>query len=165
MDGGRRKGLKDGGGEKGGMEVRALFFVISQSIEALLKLWCHECSRVFEDRLVSTEDRDWFQKLLRDRMSKDFKLDPAEVLGKGPLLYGDFMVANTDNKIYDEITDIDKVRNCLPFFLSLHPYLSLLFVPPSPPLTSLPLPPPSLFLALSLPHFLSPSLSDARDPC
>ena len=78
-------------------------------MENLLKLWCHECSRVFEDRLVSTEDREWFQKLLQSRMSKDFDVDSAEVLGTGPLLYGDFMVANTDNKIYEEITDLDKV--------------------------------------------------------
>lgn len=75
----------------------------------LLRLWCHECNRVFEDRLVNTEDRDWFQKLLRTRMSKDFGIDSAEVLGSGPLLYGDFMVANTDNKLYEQITDVDKV--------------------------------------------------------
>ena len=42
-------------------------------------------------------------------MAADFELDSKEVLGSGPLLYGDFMVANTDNKIYEEITDIDKV--------------------------------------------------------
>lgn len=69
---------------------------------------------MFEDRLVSTEDRDWFQKLLQSRMSKDFDVDSAEVLGTGPLLYGDFMVANTDNKIYEEITDIDKVLSTFP---------------------------------------------------
>lgn len=64
---------------------------------------------MFEDRLVSTEDREWFQKLLHTRMSLDFQLDATEVLGKGPLLYGDFMVPNTDNKVYDEITDMEKV--------------------------------------------------------
>ena len=46
-------------------------------------------------------------------MSKDFELEAEEVLGIGPLLYGDFMVANTDNKIYEEITDIVKVNNYL----------------------------------------------------
>ena len=75
----------------------------------LLRLWCHECNRVFEDRLVNTEDRDWFQKLLQTRMSMDFDLDSTEVLGTGPLLYGDFMVANTDNKQYEEITNMEKV--------------------------------------------------------
>lgn len=78
-------------------------------MNGLLRLWCHECSRVFEDRLVNTDDRDWFQDLLKSRISLDFELDPVEVLGSGPLLYGDFMVPNTDNKIYEEITDMDKV--------------------------------------------------------
>ena len=75
----------------------------------LLRLWCHECSRVFEDRLVNTEDREWFQTLLRKHMASDFNENPENVLGSGPLLYGDFMMANTDNKLYEEITDIEKV--------------------------------------------------------
>lgn len=64
---------------------------------------------MFEDRLVNTEDKEWFQELLRKHMSSDFQVDPTKVLGSGPLLYGDFMLANTDNKLYEEITDVDKV--------------------------------------------------------
>ena len=85
------------------------FFPFSQDLNGMLRLWCHECSRVFEDRLVSAEDRDWFQNLLKKRMAKDFDMDYDQVLGPGPLLYGDFMVANTDNKIYEEIVDTTKV--------------------------------------------------------
>ena len=66
---------------------------------------------MFEDRLVSKEDRDWFQELLRKHMASDFNENPGEVLGTGPLLYGDFMMANTDNKIYDEIVDTEKVHS------------------------------------------------------
>ena len=75
----------------------------------MLRLWCHECSRVFEDRLVNTEDKEWFQELLRKHVSSDFQVDSTAVLGSGPLFYGDFMLANTDNKLYEEITNIDKV--------------------------------------------------------
>ena len=28
------------------------------------RLWAHETSRVFADRLINDEDRDWFQELL-----------------------------------------------------------------------------------------------------
>lgn len=31
------------------------------SAEMLARLWCHETSRVFADRLVCVEDRLWFQ--------------------------------------------------------------------------------------------------------
>lgn len=51
-------------------------------------------------------------------MSMDFALDSTEVLGTGPLLYGDFMVANTDNKLYEEIIDIDKVTPFIYFKIS-----------------------------------------------
>lgn len=30
------------------------------SVEALAKLWIHEASRVFADRLVNSEDNTWF---------------------------------------------------------------------------------------------------------
>ncbi len=40
----------------------------------------------------------------------DFDVKPDEVLGEGALLYGDFMMPNTDNKIYEEITDHAKVQ-------------------------------------------------------
>lgn len=33
--------------------------------EKLLKLWCHEESRVFRDRLISAEDRAWFNDALQ----------------------------------------------------------------------------------------------------
>lgn len=64
---------------------------------------------MFEDRLVNNEDRDWFQQLIRKTMSSEFSVDPEEILGEGPLLYGDFMMPNTDNKSYEEITDTEKV--------------------------------------------------------
>ena len=40
----------------------------------------------------------------------DFGVKESEVLGDGPLLYGDFMVPNADNKIYEEIMDQQKVH-------------------------------------------------------
>ena len=58
---------------------------------------------------MSTEDRMWFQELLRKYLTSDFHVDPIKVLGSGHLLYGDFMLANMDNKLYEEITDIEKV--------------------------------------------------------
>lgn len=74
----------------------------------LLRLWFHECCRVFQDRLVNSEDRQWFDEKMRSKMT-DFGVKDNVVLGEGPLLYGDFMVPNADNKIYEEILDQEKV--------------------------------------------------------
>lgn len=87
----------------------------------MLKLWCHECSRVFEDRLVNPEDRQWFQQLLKNRLSDEFNSNPDEIVGDGTLLYGDFMTPNADVKVYEEITDYEKVcvnrKRCLVYVL------------------------------------------------
>lgn len=33
--------------------------------DKFLRLWCHEESRVFRDRLISAEDRTWFNGALQ----------------------------------------------------------------------------------------------------
>ena len=38
-----------------------------------VKLWAHECMRVFQDRLISQEDRDQLQDLLKEKTAQKFK--------------------------------------------------------------------------------------------
>jgi dynein heavy chain len=40
--------------------------------EGLLKLWAHESSRVFRDRLICTADQDWFDTAVCRALSRDF---------------------------------------------------------------------------------------------
>ncbi|XP_066527086.1 dynein axonemal heavy chain 1 [Hoplias malabaricus] len=74
----------------------------------LLQLWYHESCRVFQDRLVSTEDREWFDQLLQQCM-QEFGCSFQEVIPHQPLLFGDFMVPGTDNKVYQLIEDREKL--------------------------------------------------------
>ena len=39
-------------------------------VEPVIKLWYHECARVFHDRLTDDEDRFWFNKFMRSLLSK-----------------------------------------------------------------------------------------------
>ncbi|KAG7263605.1 hypothetical protein CRUP_020855, partial [Coryphaenoides rupestris] len=64
----------------------------------LLRLWYHESCRVFQDRLVSPEDRDWFERLLQTCM-EELGCGMEEVVPARPVLYGDFMIPGADNKI------------------------------------------------------------------
>ena len=36
--------------------------------ESLIRLWCHECMRVFGDRLINNEDRGWFSDMLQSKV-------------------------------------------------------------------------------------------------
>ncbi|KAM9362199.1 LOW QUALITY PROTEIN: dynein axonemal heavy chain 1 [Symphorus nematophorus] len=74
----------------------------------LLQLWYHESCRVFQDRLVCAEDRDWFNGLLKDCIQK-FECNFEEVVPCQPVLYGDFMVPGADHKVYILIQDKEKL--------------------------------------------------------
>ncbi|GKT35962.1 Dynein heavy chain, partial [Aduncisulcus paluster] len=79
---------------------------------SVVKLWCHECERVFSDRLISVEDRSWFRDLLCTKCKDDFRVvsENVYVKEKGErLIFADFMV-DTDPRPYEEIGDFKKLR-------------------------------------------------------
>jgi len=91
----------------------------------LIRLWVHENLRVFRDRLVNNDDREWFDGQLRVLIPKYFNGDvfaKADANGNGcleweevvhcemaHLIYGDFMDPAADPKLYSEITDTVKM--------------------------------------------------------
>ncbi|XP_077458505.1 dynein axonemal heavy chain 1 [Stigmatopora argus] len=72
--------------------------------EMLLQLWYHENCRVFQDRLVCAEDREWFNSLLRT-LIEELGCDFSVVVPCQPILYGDFMVPGALHKDYTFISD------------------------------------------------------------
>ncbi|XP_054262356.1 dynein axonemal heavy chain 1-like [Macrosteles quadrilineatus] len=89
-----------------------------QRAEDLVRIWYHENTRVFRDRLVNDKDREWFSQLLRDTVNSQFNLTADQVLQtEEELLYGDFMNKGADVKLYQRITDSQKL------FLTLQDYL------------------------------------------
>ena len=38
---------------------------VATSVEILMMLWKHECSRVIADRFVGKQDSDWFEKAMK----------------------------------------------------------------------------------------------------
>ncbi|XP_061640432.1 dynein axonemal heavy chain 1 isoform X2 [Phyllopteryx taeniolatus] len=83
-----------------------------ESKEMLLQLWYHENCRVFQDRLVCAEDREWFSSLLKEFI-QEFGCDFDVVVPCQPVLYGDFMVPGALHKVYTFIDDKEKLEDVM----------------------------------------------------
>ena len=95
------------------------------SITDVIKLWYHECCRVFQDRLVSIEDRDWLSEKMKEHVS-EFGVVCNEV---DNLLYGCIC---EEDRSYTEIRDHDRISVILQKYLNEYntvntPKLDLVF--------------------------------------
>lgn len=75
----------------------------------VLSLWLHECSRVFEDRLINDEDHAWFRAQQDTLLSSFFQTTYNEVVPYERLIYGDYLVPGADPRIYSQITDLQRL--------------------------------------------------------
>lgn len=88
----------------------------------MIKLWAHECIRVFHDRLISEEDRAKFMEHLKTIISEKFKREWEKLVTVSPLLFSSFVPTiypddDTSKKpmkdIYCELIDREKlVKSC-----------------------------------------------------
>ncbi|XP_061932650.1 dynein axonemal heavy chain 1-like isoform X3 [Apis cerana] len=85
-----------------------------EHLNKLLLLWYHENVRVYSDRLINDEDRNWFDQLLRNMMKTEFECDPNEIIGDQIIFFGDFMGVI---KEYEEIINHKKMQEVLEEFL------------------------------------------------
>ncbi|KAM7329251.1 hypothetical protein ACRRTK_010864 [Alexandromys fortis] len=100
-----------------------------QDLEKFIRLWIHEVYRVFYDRLIDNEDRQTFFNLVKETTSNCFKQTMEKVLihlsptGKivddniRSLFFGDFLKPESDQKIYDEITDLKLLTGVMEYYL------------------------------------------------
>jgi dynein heavy chain len=86
----------------------------------LVRLWVHESNRVFADRLTCEEDHEWFKNLTKKQVEETFRLDWCQVVPTEQLVYGDFMNPNSDSRIYDEVSDFDKMKSIIEDYLVEH---------------------------------------------
>lgn len=80
------------------------------SRERFVRVWLHECTRVFADRLNDRKDRELFARLLEeDALVQDQKA----YLFRQPLLYADYRTAlhEDEPKIYEDLQDYPTARS------------------------------------------------------
>ncbi len=69
------------------------------TVDSLVRLWCHEALRLFQDRLVYSEEREWIDSLIDDVARKHFpQVDHATALAR-PVLFSNWL-----NKSYTSVS-------------------------------------------------------------
>ncbi|XP_025054886.1 dynein heavy chain 6, axonemal [Alligator sinensis] len=86
----------------------------------VFRLFSHECQRIFHDRLINSEDKQYFHSMLSEMASKHFGIpvDPDYFLNK-PIIFGDFLKFGADkaDRIYEDLTDMEKIVPVLQDYL------------------------------------------------
>lgn len=59
------------------------------TVETAVRLWAHECSRVFYDRLINREDQQWFENLVVELLPRYLKVCRRGAGGDGGWKLGD----------------------------------------------------------------------------
>ena len=78
----------------------------------LYGLWMHENLRVFQDRMVSNEDREWFRELVDRVASEKLGVTWDQVVGGDGerLIYGDYLIPGADSPVYQRVTDMKDLQ-------------------------------------------------------
>ncbi|XP_071815449.1 dynein axonemal heavy chain 3-like isoform X3 [Apostichopus japonicus] len=115
----------------------------------LVRLWVHEVYRVFYDRLVDDEDRETFFKVVKNVVQTQFKekmngifshllagkdvkdnnlrsVSAKELLDDNmrSLFFGDYLRGKDEEKLYDEVTDMDGLREAMEKYLDEYNLMS-----------------------------------------
>ena len=59
--------------------------------ELMIRLWAHECNRVWLDRLINQEDRDKFKDFMTNALEEFGELGKSEIVFEEPLIYTSFI--------------------------------------------------------------------------
>jgi dynein heavy chain len=79
--------------------------------EKFVRLWRHECMRIFHDRLISVEDKAVFVKKLDSLVTEKFGAF-AEHANTNPILFGDFRNAMREGEVqlYEDVFTFEAIK-------------------------------------------------------
>jgi len=90
---------------------------------SLTRIWYHEVSRVFRDRLINAEDRTTFDGMCDTQLKTllDVEGGLAETkMGQDLVTYCDFTGGNPDHKVYEDVKETKKVFGRVQEMLDRH---------------------------------------------
>lgn len=115
-------------------DISKIFQGVSQGSSKLIedkigfvRIWSHECMRVFGDRLTNDDDRSWFSTMLSEKVTSYFENISFEVdicghtptttetdennakVENKPLLFGNYMTPGALVNVYQHVNDFEKL--------------------------------------------------------
>ncbi|KAJ5340789.1 hypothetical protein N7541_009913 [Penicillium brevicompactum] len=94
--------------------VRGLYEAIKPletlSIEGLIRIWAHEALRLFQDRLVDEEERNWTADAIRRIALEHFPTINDQEALKGPILFSNWLSRNYVPVEQESLRDFVKAR-------------------------------------------------------
>lgn len=90
-----------------------------QTADVMMRLWLHECMRVFYDRMINVDDQQWFQELGVELIQRHMKISVQreDLFGKQPIIFCDFLKPGADVKYYEESKDMGRITTLLNDYL------------------------------------------------
>ncbi|OJJ50928.1 hypothetical protein ASPZODRAFT_57610 [Penicilliopsis zonata CBS 506.65] len=82
----------------------------SLSIEGLVRIWAHEALRLFQDRLVNEEERNWTADAVRRIALEHFPTIDEEQALRGPILFSNWLSKNYVPVEQERLRDFVKAR-------------------------------------------------------
>ena len=90
-----------------------------KNVTELIRLWIHECNRVYRDKLVERRDMDLYDKIQYDAVKQCFEDYDDNLIFRQPLLYSHFTAGIGDSK-YLPVSDYSELCRLLKEALDNH---------------------------------------------
>ena len=86
--------------------------------ESWVRLWVHECQRIFYDRLISDDDRSWLTKFMSNLIAKNFQGKGAfshdDMFVQHPIMFVDCLKPRIEGvSVYEEGKELSKIVTIL----------------------------------------------------
>ena len=90
---------------------------IGEDQQIFIRLWAHECTRIFRDRLTDQQDRSWFDTNLKELTKEVFKKNWDALVTTERIFFGEYMVPGADPRLYGEVLDLALLRKTMDSYL------------------------------------------------
>lgn len=82
------------------------------------RLWTHEVTRVFGDRLINDEDKAWLNATMEYGLSANADINSTDLWQSSPsVVYADFMSQIVENRLYEEVIDQSSLQSTIEDYL------------------------------------------------